>query len=300
MSGPVVLALDFGGSKIALAAAELDGTRIAAATVAVERELGAAGNLAAGIAAGRGLLAEAAPDRPLAAVGACTFGIPTGNGVELAPNIDGWEALRLEDELRGGFGEVPVRLANDVKAAAAAEARWGALVDCDPGIYLNLGTGLSVGIVSGGQVLEGAHGAAGEIAYNLRSLADVGRPIEARTLLEQVVSGRAVTSRLAGEQQTGEDDVLTLVGTEVRQAFLAELAYHVVNLAIALDPARIAVGGGLVHSWGHLGPALRQAVRSGVPYPPEIVPAAFPNEAPLFGALALAVAAARETEGVAT
>ena len=60
-----------------------------------------------------------------------------------------------------------------MKAAAAAELRWGALAGCDPGIYLNLGTGLAAAIVAGGTVISGAHGASGEIGYNLRTAADV-------------------------------------------------------------------------------------------------------------------------------
>ena len=64
----------------------------------------------------------------------------------------------------------PVTMATDVKAAALAEARWGALAGVDPGVYLNLGTGLAAAIVAGGRVLAGANGAAGEIGYNLRRL----------------------------------------------------------------------------------------------------------------------------------
>ena len=67
-------------------------------------------------------------------------------------------------------------------------------------MYLNLGTGLAVGIVCDGKVVAGAHGAAGEIAYNLRSVADVGLALADRVLLEEVVSGRALEdrSRLGG------------------------------------------------------------------------------------------------------
>ena len=86
-------------------------------------------------------------------------------------------------------------MATDVKAAALAEARWGALAGADPGVYLNLGTGLAAAIVIGGVVLSGANGAAGEIGYNLRQLADVG---DAGYLtLEEAVSGRAL-ARLSG------------------------------------------------------------------------------------------------------
>jgi glucokinase len=76
--------------------------------------------------------------------------------------------------------------------------------------------------------------------------------------------------------------------------FVAELSYHVVNLAICLNPERIAVGGGMAGSWERLRPGLHDALRAGVPFPPELVPARFPSDAPLIGAVGLAVDAARD------
>ena len=108
--------------------------------------------------AGRALLAEAAAGRPLAGVGVSTFGIPSEDGVALAPAIDGWEDIAMGRELREAFAGTPVTMATDVKAAALAEARWGALAGVDPGVYLNLGTGLAAAIVTGGVVLAGVNG----------------------------------------------------------------------------------------------------------------------------------------------
>jgi hypothetical protein len=47
-------------------------------------------------------------------------------------------------------------------------------------------------------------------------------------------------------------------------------------------------------SWERLRPGLHDALRAGVPFPPELVPARFPSDAPLIGAVGLAVDAARE------
>jgi glucokinase len=81
------------------------------------------------------------------------------------------------------------------------------------------------------------------------------------------------------------DDLIT--------SFAAELAFHLVNLAICINPVRIAVGGGMVRSWERLRPHLERALSAGVPFPPELVVAQFPYDAPLLGAVALAVDAAR-------
>jgi glucokinase len=73
--------------------------------------------------------------------------------------------------------------------------------------------------------------------------------------------------------------------------FIDELAFHVVNLAILIDPQRIAVGGGLTRSWHRIGPRLGATLRAAVPYPPSLVLGRFPHDAPLLGAVALAIGA---------
>jgi len=297
---PVVLGLDFGGTKIALAVADLSGRRLGARSIDSQAESsGAAEAMARGLSAARELLAEVASADELAGVGAATLGIPYDDRVELAPTFPGWGELPFGQLIRDAFPGIPVRLATDVKAAAAAELRWGALAGCDPGLYLNLGTGLAVAIVAGGTVITGAHGASGEIGYNLRSAADVYVEPAERTILEHVVSGQALEttgSARLGQRVTAAD-VFTMARTQPDAAvltdeFTRELAMHVANLATAIDPVRIVVGGGLVRSWDQLEAGLRRALDAAVPFPPELSVARFPSDAPLIGALALGVEAA--------
>src|SRR5256714_6477612 len=295
MNSPVVLGLDFGGTKIAAAVCEMSGVRLGTTTVDTRPADGAEACLERGIRAARDLLETYAPGRPLAAVGACTFGIPREDRVDLAPAVPGWGDLALGRELDRAFGGAQVRLATDVKAAAQAEAEWGALAGCDPGIYLNLGTGLALAIVANGAVVTGRHGASGEIGYNLRRLDDVGIPLADRVPLEDSVSGMALGRR----SSHGAADVFARAGEDPAMArllaeFVAELSFHLVNLAIAIDPRRIVVGGGMVRSWDQLRDGLRRALDAAVPYPPELVAAEFPFDAPLLGALALGTAAARQ------
>jgi glucokinase len=292
---PVVLGLDFGGTKIAVAVGDLSGRRLGATIIDSMAEAGAEAAMARGLTAARDLLADVAAGHELAGVGAATLGIPYDDRVELAPTFPGWGDLAFGQLITDAFPGVPVRLANDVKAAAAAELRWGALAGCDPGIYLNLGTGLAVAIVAGGMVISGAHRASGEIAYNLRTAADVWIETAERTILEDVVSGQAL--EVAGRAQLGRPvtaaEIFTLASTtELTERFIRELAMHVVNLAIALDPARIVVGGGLAGSWDRIEADLRRALDAAVPFPPELMVARFPSDAPLVGALALGVEAA--------
>jgi glucokinase len=301
---PVILGLDFGGTKIAVALCDLSGNRIADTVMATDAPAGAASVFERAIATARELLVTGAPDCELVAVAAATFGIPFEDRVELAPAIPGWESLAFGHELRAAFPGVRLCMATDVKAAALAELRWGALAGSDPSIYLNLGTGLATAIVAGGKVINGAHGAAGEIGYNLRDPADVGRPKSERVTLEDVVSGKALAEIARAElgRQLSTPELFDRAETDpaaarIVEAFVRELAQHVVNLAVAVDPARIAVGGGLARSWDTLAPALRDALDAAVPFPPELVLAEFPFDAPLIGALALGVEAAAAVLG---
>jgi glucokinase len=290
--------MDFGGTKIALAVCDLDGRCLAQQVLATCPGDGGGAVLGRGIAAGQALVTGIEDRYEIAAVGVSTIGIPRENGVELAPAIPGWEHVALAPSLRAAFG-VPVRVATDVKAAATAEVRWGALAGSDPAIYLNLGTGLAAAIVVGGRVLDGAHGASGEIGYNLVNASHVGLDIGSRPMLEDTVSGMGLAargSRFLGHLVTAEQvfdaaqfdpELDTMVST-----LIGELSTHLVNLVIAVDPARVAIGGGMVGSWERLQGPLDQALKSGVPFPPELVLAAYPFDAPLVGALALGAEAA--------
>ena len=234
----------------------------------------------------------------LAGVGISTIGIPLEDGVELAPAIPGWERGALARWAVEAFG-VPVGVATDVKAAATAEVRWGALAGPAPAIYLNLGDGPGRRHRRGGQVVAGGHGASGEIGYNLVGPADVGVGPGHHPVLEDTVSGMGLAARgfaHLGRRVTAEE-VFRGAPSDAHlgaltTALIGELCLHLVNLTIAVDPARIAVGGGMVKIRGAPAPAARSGApsrgavpaRTGAGYPP--------LRCPLLGALALGAEAA--------
>lgn len=191
-----VLGVDIGGTKIALATADpaggilrtarLDTRAWEGAGQAVERALRAAADLR-----------DATPGR-LLGVGVAAPGVVHEDHIAYAPNIPGLADIALRSRVAAVLGPAPVGVDNDVKAAGLAEARWGALRGADPGVYLNLGTGLAVALVAGGRVLRGAHGAAGEIGYLLRDRSDRAGVASGRAPLEEHVSGLGLARR-AGE-----------------------------------------------------------------------------------------------------
>ena len=287
----VVLGIDFGGTKIALATATESGRVLRRARLETRARDGAATVVRRAVAAAHDLVAETAAGR-LTAVGVSTFGVVRGERVVLAPNVPGWEELPLRGLLQSGLG-VQVHLDNDVNAATAAEVRWGRLSGVDTGLYVNVGTGLGAGIVAGGSVLSGANGAAGEIGYVLMSPA---QPAYAagHAPLEEYVSGSGLARRgsdLMGREVAAHelfelrDDPQV---AELLEEALDRLGMAVANLAIALDPERVVLGGGMAAETSVL-PRLQALLKSAVPFPPRLEQARFAGDASLVGAIALAL-----------
>jgi glucokinase len=290
-----VLAIDFGGTKMALATADLGGEPIESARLDTDAARGATQAVERALQRAQELLAitEQARDGRCLAVGAVSPGIVYPERVALAPNVPGWEELPLPRLIGEGLGHLPSEVATDVKAAALAELRWGSLRDADPAILIVLGTGLAAAIVVGGEVVAGANGAAGEIAYSVRAANELAAA-DGRAPLEELAGGRAIGERasaLLGGALTAAD-VFAHPDPRARRLVddaLAELAIHVANMAIVVDPARIAVGGGLMSHSEVVLPALGERLRAAVPFPPELVPARFIHDGSLRGAIALAL-----------
>ena len=63
------------------------------------------------------------------------------------------------------YGGASLVMENDVDAAALAERALGHGREVDNFAFAHIGTGIGMGLVLGGQLLRGAHGVAGEIAF---------------------------------------------------------------------------------------------------------------------------------------
>ena len=290
-----VLGIDFGGTKIALATAALDGRLLESDRLDTDAGNGAVQAVDRAVERGRQLVSQTTRNGGrCVAVSAVSPGIVYEDHVVLAPNVPGWEELRLPGLLRERFGLARVAVGTDVKAAAVAELRWGSLRGADPAILLILGTGLAAAIVVGGKVLHGANGAAGEIGYSLRYGGENHGAAVARAPLEEFAGGRAIgerASRLLGTTVTAAD---VFEHPDPRAGDLLEnaldaVAVQVANMAIVIDPARIAVGGGLMSRSEVVLEAIARRLRAGVPFAPELVPAEFIQDGPLRGAIALAL-----------
>jgi glucokinase len=301
MEDDFVLAVDVGGTKTALAAVTRRGTVEAREMIPTLASDGAKSLVRRVVEGGEELVSRVRGT--LRGIGAVSPGVVRDDRVLLSPNVPGLERTSLVQELRDGFGIGAAGIGNDVKAAALAEARWGELQGSPCGIFLNLGTGLAVSVVIDGTVLDGAHGAAGELGYQLRGVADLPHAAqdlsggEGAAPLEEYVSGKALSVRgsalLGHEASTAEVFAAAQLKPELARLVedaLDTLAVHVANLAVVLDPDRIVAGGGMLAGEGgeRILRRVQDVLTRVVPFPGEVRRGRFVQDAPLLGAALLA------------
>jgi len=292
------LAFDFGGTKLAIARIDEAGTIERRITIAVKDHPTASQALARAIQAGLEFVQELLPEQ-LVGIGLSTMGITLSDKVIMAPNIPGWATLRIREEMEQAFPGVAVKIENDMKASCLAELRRGALRGTRSGLYVNMGTGFGVALTLGNQVVPGAHGAAGEMAYNLRSSLESLGFRDGVAPFEDFVGGRAIGERARvqfGQRLTAKDvfaaaerdpGARTFVDATVR-----EMAYQLTNLVISWDPEKVVFGGGMVASHPLILPRVNEYFERFVPFPPMVEIAHFQQDAGLHGAIELAREAA--------
>lgn len=292
-----LLAFDFGGTKLAVAIADLDGHILAQSSIKSTECVDGADALQRSLADGRRLAEQfnAHDQAQFAGIGVSTMGITLPDEVLMAPNIPGWGSLRIPAAFEASFPGTPIRMMNDMKAGALAELRHGTLRGSRAGIYVNIGTGVGVTLTLGSEIIEGAHGAAGELAYNLLSSGQPVGYLDGVTPFENVVGGRAIGERASvqfGREMTCEDAFHLARSNQDARKFVdetvRELALHLTNLAIAWDPDKVVFGGGLVASQDVILPPITEYFQRFVPFPPTVEVAQFRTSAGLQGAIELA------------
>jgi glucokinase len=294
-----VLALDIGGTKIAAGVGSPNGEisrELSEPTLAAH---GAESVLKRAIAlAQRCYEAELAAGGRIDAIGVSTMGFTYATHVELAPNVPGWDRLAIPEAFESAFSSLPVVIGNDVRVAAQAEMAWGSLREIQDGIYLNLGSGICAGIVSGGRLIRGGHGAAGEIAYSLfRGVPEERMAVDGAAPFEEWFGGAGAAARLveAGLPVTVAEVVERRHEDPAARAFVDELwtgiAVMAANLCNAFDPTVLSLGGGYLRAGSGVLERVHEVVSRAVPYPPIVVRARFGADASLRGAAAAAFAA---------
>jgi glucokinase len=315
----IILALDFGGTKLAAALVNIGSKK----WLRYERRLSPANaNASTDLEIMRSLIYSLLEDAKPAAIGV-SFGGPvdasTGT-VRLSHHVAGWENIPLKGLLEEEFG-VSVGVDNDANIAALGEHRFGAGQGYDSLFYITVSTGVGGGWILNGQPWRGAGGMAGEIGH---IVVDPAGPVclcgkrgcverlasgpymaqNVREILEKELPSRQV--RQGGEVLRGlvGDNLTLLTGQLVSEAAAAgdDLAKEVLhkaawalgvgigNVANLMNPQRFVLGGGVTKAGKDFWRVVRQVAReTALPEVDfEIVPAILGDDAPLWGAVAIA------------
>lgn len=266
----VVVAADIGDSHGTVAITDLAATILAERTEALDITLGPVAVLTRTLEAALALLAETGRDpRDIAAIG---IGVPgpvessTGRPVN-SPIMPGWDRFDIPGWVGQHF-DAAVLVDNDVNMMALGE-RGIAWPGTDHLMFVKVATGIRAGVISGGQLLRGAQGVAGDIGH-VRVARGSGVPCSCgnRGCLDALASGSAIVRALRGQgvDAASGNDVVDLVKhgsidavQAVRQAGrdIGEVLAACVSL---LNPSVIAIGGSMARAGEHLIAGVREVV----------------------------------------
>ncbi|HEY9802951.1 MAG TPA: ROK family protein [Leptolyngbyaceae cyanobacterium] len=310
-----ILALDFGGTKLAAALVE-SGSR---EWLRYERRLSPANADAnTDLEIMRSLIHSLLQGTIPTAIGV-SFGGPvdaTIGTVRLSHHVPGWENIPLKNLLEQEFG-LPTIVDNDANVAALGEHRFGAGQGYDSLFYITISTGVGGGWIINGKPWQGAGGMAGEIGH---IVVDPAGPVclcGKRGCVERFASGPYMAENAKDilqsqqKQQAGEilrslveNDLNLLTGQLISQAAakgdnIAQvvlqksawaLGVGIGNVANLINPQRFILGGSVTKAgetwWNTLQQTATATALPEVSF--EIVPAALGDDAPLWGAVALA------------
>ncbi|MFJ9951253.1 ROK family protein [Kitasatospora sp. NPDC091207] len=260
---PLVAALDIGGTKIAGALVDERGELTHRVQLPTPAERSGAAVLAV-VHRVLDQLAAAPGWGAVTAVGIGSAGpVDLRHGTVSPVNIPGWRAFPLVAEVAAhpavaGLA-VPVALAGDGVAMAAAEHWRGAARDAANALCLVVSTGVGAGLVLDGAVRPGPSGNAGHLGHISVDLDGDPCPCGSRGCLEGIAAGPAIARRALarGWRPTGPDEdrsaravaAAALAGDPVALASFDRaaqaLAAGIAATAALVDLDRVVIGGGV-------------------------------------------------------
>ena len=192
---------------------------------------------------------------------------------------------------------LPTTIASDVRAAALAEAHFGAGREFPLFAYVTVGTGIASTIVIDGQALAGARGNAIALASGHLTLPASTEPDAIRQVLEEYAAGPALVRRYraaTGAPVTRAEQVIAAAaaGDTTARAIVRSGAAALGNslgfLANIIDPAAIIIGGGLGLAgglyWDTLVTSTREHIWAAATRSLAILPAALGANTGIIGA----------------
>lgn len=266
ISGPVALGIDVGGTHVRAALVTREGsTENSVRRKIVRRD---PEGLLETLVELRDELQPGTGSRIPIGVGlAAQISVETGH-VAVAPNL-GWRDVSFGPMLRDRLAQ-PVRLVNDLNAIAAGEAACGAGEGASDVVCVFVGTGVGMGAVVHGRLIEGADGLAAELGHIKVASTTDGRLCGCgdRGCLEAYTSGRHLPELYIAEAAGSETALLKEAGgdstklTSDRIEAAAEngdaaaralwddvgdaLGVAIANVVVLFNPRVVVLGGGVL------------------------------------------------------
>jgi glucokinase len=237
---PPVLAVDVGGTKMAVGIVDGDGGLLRRGQVATDPALDGDG-LAARLL---GLVDEVLAGESVAAVGVGCGGPMEMSNVDtrVSPlNIPAWRSFPLQRVLEDHTGLSAV-IDNDAKALALGEGWVGAAAGVDDYIAMVVSTGVGGGIVLDGRLLDGAGGNAGHVGHVIVEPDGRTCGCGARGCLEAEASGTAIAAITGRPAAEASDEVRERTGRLVGLG-VASVA-NLLDLRLAVVSGSVALGYG--------------------------------------------------------
>ncbi len=187
---------------------------------------------------------------------------PASGVIAVAPNL-GWRDVAFGELMGERFGR-PVRVLNDLSAIALGEAKAGAGRGAGDLVCLFVGTGVGMGALLDGQMVEGSTGMAAELGHVKIACPSEGRRCGCgdRGCLEAYTSGAHLSELLAEKAAVG---VPTRLVEEVRGDLTQIDAVRIEAAVADRDPAATEL-------WHEIAERLGRAVGTVVPlFDPEVL-----------------------------
>jgi glucokinase len=248
-----VLAVDLGGTKTATALVGEDGS-------VAERSKSTAARTLSGTV---DQIADAARSGSVDAVGIIVPGIyAPQTGMAWAPNLWGWDEVPLRDAIRDAVAAVPFVIASDRTGYVMGEAWMGAAAGLNDVLFVAVGTGIGVGILSGGRVIEGSRGIAGAAGW--MALNPFWRDEYRQTgCWEAEAAGPSIAKRAGMPDAEHVFEAARAGDSRALDALRSAADYlgmGIANLISVLDPEMVVLGGGVMHGAELLLPGIRAGV----------------------------------------
>ncbi len=215
-----------------------------------------------------------------------------GGVVLNCPNLPHWNGVAVVEELSREFG-CEVYLANDATTAAIGELEFGHRAR--DFVYITWSTGIGGGIVSGGRVVWGKEGQAGEVGHMVLLPQGPHCRCGKRGCLEAIASGTGIAraaQELFGRRLTAATVVARARDGDPAARRIVARACEALGQGIGIlweifEPEMVVLGGGLTRSWDYLGPMVLSAAREFSRVAPRVELTPLGDDVGLYGASAL-------------